>query len=85
VLPQRAATALRLRNQLDATDRAAFDRDVAETVRLRGDLAAIARLAVVGPASLGLLREAMSAMPTDDQEVLLAALRNAAAARAGAS
>jgi hypothetical protein len=85
VLPQRAATALRLRNQLDATDRAAFDHDVAETVRLRGDLVAIARLAVVGPSSLGLVREAMAAMPADDQEVLLAALRSAAAARSGAS
>jgi hypothetical protein len=81
VLPRRPASALRVWRLMDIEDRAAFGRDLAATVQLRGDLTQITRLAVSGSGPLAIVREAMETLPVDDQEVLLAALKDAAAVR----
>jgi hypothetical protein len=82
VLPARPALALRFDRLLDADDRRAFSQDLAASVRHRADLDGLSRYAVTGEDALALVRSAMQAMSVDDQEVLLASLKDAAAGRA---
>lgn len=74
----RLALSLRLARLLEHRDRPFVADDLAAIVRSRADIEMVARLAVSGPRSLAVVRDAMAGMSVDDQQVLVAALKSAA-------